>query len=739
MQTPPVSRSNASELLPGQRQQLPPTVLLNGITDNVDGYMWVLDKNLEYIIVNVHLRNKIKEVTGKEVAAGSPVIDCIGMLDNSKHIEWDKIYAAGFKGISQKLTQQLTIKQRTTFFEISVNPIKEGAKTIALSCFVKDITEEIVQKQKLRAVEKLFHTFADHATDMIALLNEQGTIMYSSPSFQKTTGFADGDQLTDDVFITHNTTGNIASTPVLTNVLQHDNKALPFPPRFKTKYDTIIWTEGIIINELNIPEVNAVVCSFRDITERKKAEEALQQSELKFRSLIENSTDIITMADINGNIFYGSPSGKKIFGYDEEDYIGKNVCSFIHPECLPAVAELLQNLIAHPNDLFTIDVRAFDKSGAERWVQGIASNMLHVPGINALVGNFRDITERKKAEELLKESEYLYKNLFNKSPLPIWVCDAATTQILEANEAAVQLYGYSRKEFLKMTAFDVMSHDEKNELQLLLPKTIHANRPAVLRKHVKKNKETIFVEVLAHAINYKGNNAWLVLANDITEKIQLQNQLVEEKIKRQQEVAKAVIDAQENERESIGRELHDNISQVLTTARLYLICAKDTPALQSTMIQRSSDTINNAIEEIRRLSRSMIETFHKEVGLKLSLDDLIENITLAKKFLVTLDFSVPNEQELDDKLKMTIFRIIQEQLNNIVKHAEATEVKIFVLQKKHTLLVTLTDNGKGFDIAAKRKGIGITNIISRTELFNGRVKIESSPGNGCKMQVSFNI
>jgi signal transduction histidine kinase len=157
------------------------------------------------------------------------------------------------------------------------------------------------------------------------------------------------------------------------------------------------------------------------------------------------------------------------------------------------------------------------------------------------------------------------------------------------------------------------------------------------------------------------------------------------------------------------------------------------------MIQRSSDTINSAIEEIRRLSKSMIETFHKEVGLELSLNDLIENIQLAKQFQISLNFSVPDEQQLDDKLKMTVFRIVQEQLNNIVKHADASVITIDIIQKKHLLQVTVEDNGKGFDTSMKRKGIGISNIISRTELFNGRVKIDSSPGNGCRMQVSFNI
>jgi PAS domain S-box-containing protein len=613
MQTSSVSRSNAAMLTTtGQKRQTAFAAILNGVIENSEGYTWIIDKNLRYIVCNIHLHNLIKQHTGNDVLQGTEVIDCLALLDNSRPISWTSIYQSALNDIPSRFTHQITIQDKPFFFDISVNPVHEGNNIIALSCSVQDITE------------------------------------------------------------------------------------------------------------------------------RKNAEESLRQSELKFRSLIENSSDLIVMASSEGNIFYGSPSAQKVFGYEEADYMGRHVCSFVHPDYLQTVGELLVNLLQRPDEMFTIDLKVFDKMGNERWVSGLASNMLQVPGINALVGNYRDITERKKAEEKVKESEYLYKNLFNKSPLPICVC-TETLQFTEVNEAAVQLYGYSRKEFLTMTAFDIVSHEEKNDMQHALKNATHTNRPPVLRKHIKKNNEAIFVEAWAHAINYKGNNAWLVIMNDITEKIELQNELVEEKIKRQQEIAQAVIDAQENERETLGRELHDNISQVLTTARLYLNCAKDTPSMQEAMIKKSVDTISSAIEEIRRLSKSMIETFHKEVGLELSLNDLIENVLLTQQFSIDLQYNVPDEQQLDDKLKMTIFRIVQEQLNNTIKHAAASQVFISILQKDRLLQITIADDGKGFNTNKKRTGIGITNIISRTELFNGRVKIESAPGRGCRMQVSFTI
>ncbi|AEW00649.1 putative signal transduction histidine kinase [Niastella koreensis GR20-10] len=614
MQTSSVTHSDiAMQATIGPNRNTTAAAILNGVIENTEGYTWIVDKNLQYIVCNGHLRYTLKQLSGRDVLPGDEVIDCLGMLDPTQHLPWPAIYQEAFNGTAQRFTHQLSIQQKTVFYDIRITPVREDNRIIALSC------------------------------------------------------------------------------------------------------------------------------SALDITERKRAEEGLRQSELKFRSLIENSTDIITMANEEGNIFYGSPSAKNILGYEEADYMGRHVCSFIHPDSLPAVNELLQNLMQHPDELFTIDLKVFDKQGNERWVLGMASNMLQMPGINALVGNFRDITERKKAEELIKESEDLYKNLFYNSPLPKAICDAATMQLLEVNEATTQLYGYSRKEFMQMKVNDIVSPDEQLNSQEFLPKLDNLNRSSILRRHVKKNGETIFVEVWGHAINYKGRTAWMLQANDITDKIELQNQLVEKEIQRRQEVAKAVIDAQEKERTTLGRELHDNISQMLGTAKLYLNCALDTPAMKDDMITRSRNAISDVVEEIRRLSKSMIETFNKAVGLELSLNDLIQKVRAAQPFTISLYFAVPDEPQLDDKLKMTIFRIVQELLNNAIKHANATEVQVAIVQKNRQLLLTIADDGNGFDTTQKSTGIGITNIISRAELFNGRIKIESSPGKGCRMQVRFTI
>jgi signal transduction histidine kinase len=235
--------------------------------------------------------------------------------------------------------------------------------------------------------------------------------------------------------------------------------------------------------------------------------------------------------------------------------------------------------------------------------------------------------------------------------------------------------------------------------------------------------------IVTNLLGVEGVNGVVCNFRDVTERKE-----IEKKIRQ------ASIDAQEREREEIGRELHDNVNQILTTARLYLDCILEAPSEQESIIRRSSEIITSAIEEIRKLSRSMTQSFHKEIGLKLSIEDLLENIRqLPEGIHVSFDFFLPGELDLDDKLKTTIFRIVQEQLNNVLKHAAASTVHISLRQDGPAIWLRIQDNGQGFDTRKKRDGIGINNIISRAELFNGQVDIESSAGKGCLLTVHFQM
>ncbi|MFT3827713.1 MAG: PAS domain S-box protein [Chitinophagaceae bacterium] len=710
---------------------------LNAIIETFDGFVWSVNSNLEYIILNSAVRKKVKQLLGIDIRPGDKMLDILELLDPSKTPEWKKLYQRGFEGIQQKVIQRFVLENEVVYFDIAVNPIVENDIVIGFSCFVRDVTEKVQNEEKLRSSETWFRALIENNRDFIIVLTPTGDITYASPSVQRHSPVENMSLQGLNAFQFLYEEDIPPLQEKLQQLLNNPTVPLHIQVRARTMQGTEIWLEGIITNMIDTPGVNGIVCNVRDISDRKRAEDTLQQSELKFRSLIEHCDDFIMMADSLGNFTYGSPSVTKYLGYAEEDYINKTVFNFIHPDSVASAQKLLQGLFENPGKPFLIDLQLLHKNGTSVWVEGIASNMFDVEGVNALVGNYRDITARKLAEQKAKESEDLYKNLFNKSPLPVWVCDAASLRFLEANESAVIHYGFSHEEFLEMTAEDIMHPQDHSELRRFLATDNETTPRRLLRKHIKKNKESIFVEILAHAISYKGKPSFLVLANDFTEKVRLQHELMEEKTHRHREVTRASIDAQEKEREEIGRELHDNVKQMLSTVKLSLSCITVQDPVHAQMLQRSSDIITDAITEIRKLSRSLTYSFQKEIGLQLSIEDLLNSIRITDKIKIAFAFELEHEKQLDDKLKICIFRIIQEQLANVLQHAEASKVSITIAENDNTLELKIVDNGKGFDPKNKRNGIGITNIISRAELFNGNVDIKSAPGKGCTLKVTF--
>jgi two-component system sensor histidine kinase UhpB len=339
--------------------------------------------------------------------------------------------------------------------------------------------------------------------------------------------------------------------------------------------------------------------------------------------------------------------------------------------------------------------------------------------------------ERKKAEERIISSEQKYRQIFYRNPFPMWINDLETFQILEVNDAAIQKYGYEREEFLKLTLKDIGQDGITDSSSLM----VSDKEEEKLWRHKKKNGDRIIVEITCYNINYFGKTAMQVQINDVTEKIRLQKEITLKK----RQIIEAVLNAQEKERKAIGEELHDNINQILTAIKLNLAIVLEDPIKNNGLIPKCIDNASVVIEEIRKLSKALILSGNlKELGLVQSIKELIKDFRLATKMRVSLNFEDLDESGLSEDQKMAIYRIVQEQLNNIIKHTQASLVTIDLNILGEQVSLCITDNGNGFDTGIRRNGICITNIISRAELFNGKVDINSSVGNGCCMKVILN-
>jgi signal transduction histidine kinase len=212
----------------------------------------------------------------------------------------------------------------------------------------------------------------------------------------------------------------------------------------------------------------------------------------------------------------------------------------------------------------------------------------------------------------------------------------------------------------------------------------------------------------------------------------LLERLAQEEVKYQRLLTEQMITVQEREREWIGRELHDNVGQVLTTVKLYL----ETASMQggSPLIPRSMQLIDNSITEIRNLSHQLSAPTLGTGSLIDSINALIEALSFSTRLIFKFDHSAYTGR-VNMSQKLALYRILQEQLSNIIKHAEATQIWITLSQSDGNIILTIRDNGKGFDSTIKTSGMGINNIISRVKVFDGTVLIDTAPDRGCVLEV----
>jgi len=198
------------------------------------------------------------------------------------------------------------------------------------------------------------------------------------------------------------------------------------------------------------------------------------------------------------------------------------------------------------------------------------------------------------------------------------------------------------------------------------------------------------------------------------------------------DIVRAVLKAQEIERHKIGLELHNNINQLLVTVRLYIDAIERDPQCRRDLIATAKEYLDLAIAEIRAIGKQQVMPL-KGCDLKELIDELVTDMN--DRTNTTFNSIVQADLAIDDDLKLNIFRIVQEQIMNILKHACASVANVTIGQVERVMLIKITDNGKGFNPLIRRKGIGITNMINRVESYNGDVLIDSNPGQGCTIEI----
>jgi len=508
-----------------------------------------------------------------------------------------------------------------------------------------------------------------------------------------------------------------------------------------TKDGRVIWCDWFnsVLKDKE-GKVITIMSMVQDITERKENEEKLRQNELRLKQAQKMAHVGDWELDFSTGMLTWSEEAIRIYGLSPEDRMETRDSwfSLIHPADIHNVKRItMQAEYTMTDSAFFHRIIRKDGTVRHLYSQSRFQFNSHEKPVG-IYGVVHDVTEMKEAEEALRQSEFRYRQIVETAQEGIWLVDNANRTIF-VNKKMCEIFEYPQEEMLGKDLYYFMDDAGKETAS----RSFGDKNQGIVKnldfRFITKNEKHIWTNITVSPIlDDEGNyNGALAMVSDITEKKILQKQLLKEQIDRQKEITKAVINAQENERAEIGAELHDNVNQLLAASKLYLNHGLSQPDYAS-FILKGQEFIVTAMEEIRKLSHALVgPNQSKTMGLVDSIEELICNLSLLKETKIRFIHSNYREQETEDGLKLVIYRIVQEQLNNILKYAGACGVEIELQEEASALTVNITDNGKGFNSSQKNNGIGLKNIRSRAAVYNGTVEIESSPGNGCKMKIIF--
>lgn len=346
--------------------------------------------------------------------------------------------------------------------------------------------------------------------------------------------------------------------------------------------------------------------------------------------------------------------------------------------------------------------------------------------------------ERKKSLEEIRAINRQYELIGNVTEDVIWNWEIEPQRISYGKKSFL---GYSDTEILSTLDWwcDKIHPDDKPHVMQKISAVVEKRQGDLQVEYRFRSADNTYQHMYSRGVmlptNNDGERHMIGAMMNITEQKKLQEKLLAAQINFQRQITEAVLLGQEKQKEEIGKELHDNINQILASVKLYLETGLGNASLKDEMLMMSRKNILYAIDEIRKLSHSLVPPTFNGLGFVDAVRNLVEELNATSQFHISLSISAFSETELDETKKLMIFRIIQEQLNNIIKYAKAQEVRLTLAMTDMAIRLSISDDGVGFDMSKKSKGIGLKNIDSRVAYYSGEANLYSEPGKGTTLEV----
>ncbi len=466
-----------------------------------------------------------------------------------------------------------------------------------------------------------------------------------------------------------------------------------------------------------------------------------ESCEQRFRILLERSREQIALADAEGRLLEEwSLAANRRLGYEANELRGQCLFDYVHPDDLPALREVQQNVLAAPSASAPFAARLWHKSGGWRWVEGCLTNHTHDERIGGVVINYSDVTERKRAEESAATSEALLARVFEAAPIGI-VMATMDRVIRRVNGELCRALGYHPEELLGRDVYELI-HPEDREPTRNLVAPARAGEVPVLRheaRFLSKGGRVVWMNAAAFYVRGEdGRPMYAVgMVQDVTGN---KKRIAELKASRARvhQLAGYVVEARQQERASIAREIHDELGQMLTalimeldllTHEHLIECPRKADMEQR--LQRVRQHVRDSMKWTQRMAVEQRPDVLEHLGLIGAI--VLQGQRFEAYTGVLCRLAMPaGELELPLEQATTVFRIFQEALNNVARHSRAKQVNVRLRADGETVALTVKDDGVGLpqNISASPQALGLLGMKERAQLHGGQLRLSSRTGRG---------
>jgi len=453
-----------------------------------------------------------------------------------------------------------------------------------------------------------------------------------------------------------------------------------------------------------------------------KLNEGLKQAEEKYRTVSDFASSWEFWIDPVDHMIYCSPSSEQITGYTSTEFEQNSdlIFNIIHPDDVKRFLEHKNEEMKASASDHEIQYRIFKKDGTIRWMGHYCRPIYNATGeFMGIRGSNKDITARKKMEELLSTSNKKYQLLSENITDGIFICKKGRFEY--ANNAMYEIFGYEGHELHKMKLTQLVVSDYNEELEKILYSTEKVNRSCNIEiECLKKDFTIIFVEIL---LNYVAKDKTVYgVIHDITEKKEFQKNMV-----------KAIVQTEEKERAHFSKELHDGLGPLLSTIKLYLQYSERISNKQNRqeIIGKAEEIIEEALSTVKEISYRLSPHLLTNYGLSPAIKSFVDKLNATASYQIVFESNLV--RRIDIEIETAFYRAVIECINNTVKYAQASQINIQLLDTGSEIQLQYQDDGIGFDLIetlAQHKGLGLFNLKNRLHTFGGKVDLFSEQGKG---------